>query len=122
MKVKSGSIFYKGKRIADMQNVTYSIATNDTQELTDGGPHNTDGIAVTKISCDVIVPVAGTRISVVKDALKHEDVALSLGIFDGSIHEIQDARATDLEFSGEAASGKQTGKFSWHGGAPKITG
>lgn len=121
-RVKSGSLFYKGKRVATLQNVTYRIKSNDTQEMTDDGVHNTDGIVTTEISCDTIVPITGIGVSIVEDAIRHNDVAITIGIVDGKLHEIEDARNTEIEFSGEAASGKMTGKFSWHGGEPKRTG
>jgi hypothetical protein len=121
-RIKSGSLFYKGKRVGVMQNVTYSIKSNDTQEMSDAGAYNTDGIVTVEISCDTIVPITGTGISVVADAIAHNDVAITLGIFDGKIHEIEDCRNTECSFSGEVASGKMTGKFTWHGSAPRVTG
>lgn len=121
-RVKSGSIFYKSKRIATMQNVTYRIKTNDGQEVADSGVYNTDGIVTTEVSCDTIVPVAGVGVSIVKDAIEHQDVNITLGVFDGKIHELEDARNNEIEFTGEAANGTQKGKFSWHAGKPKITG
>lgn len=119
-RVKAGSIFYKGKRIALMQNITYRINTNDTQELTDGGPTNTDGRTVTEVTCDTIVPVAGVGVSIVRDAIDHKDVALTLDILDGCIHELKDCRARTAEFTGEIASGKLTGRFEWFGPKPTI--
>lgn len=121
-RVQSASIFVKGKRLAVMQNTTYRINTNDTQELADGGAYNTDGIPVTEIDCDTIVPVAGVGVSIVQDALDHVDIDLTLGIVDGKIHELQECRAKTLEFTIEKATGKMTGKFSWHGPAPRVTG
>lgn|SRR5512138_1663505 len=121
-RVKSGSLFYKGKRIATLQNLTYSIKTNDTQEMTDDGVHNTDGITTTEVSCDTLVPIAGVGVSIVNDALNHNDVDITVGIIDGKIHEIEAMRATEIQFTGEVASGKLTGKFTWIGGQPRVTG
>ena len=121
-RVKGGSIFYKGKRIATMQNVTYSIKSNDTQEMADSAVYNTDGITTTEIGCDTIVPLAGVGVSIVDDAVNHRDVDITIGIVDGKIHEILACRNTTCDFSGEVASGKMTGKFSWMGGSPKISG
>lgn len=120
--VKSGSIFYRGKRIAMMQNVEYTINTGDTQEDTDGGPVNTDGVVKTEVSCDTLVPLAGVGVGVVQDAIEHQDVAITLGLFDGKIHELKAARARTIRFQGEASSGKQTGRFEWFAGKPAITG
>lgn len=118
--MQSGSIFYSGKRIATMQNVTYRIITNDGQEVADSGVYNTDGVVLTEISCDTISPVGGLGVSIVKDAVEHRDVDLALGLFDGHIHELKECRAKTIEFTGEVASGKQTGRFEWHGPKPVI--
>lgn len=121
-RVQRAALFYKSKRVATLQNVTYRINSNDTQELADGGAYNTDGIVVTEVSCDTICPVSGVGVSIVRDLVEHRDVDLALGIVDGKIHEIQECRAKSAEFTGEVTNGKLTGKFEWHGPAPKITG
>lgn len=121
-RVKSSALFYKGKRVATMQNVTYRIKSNDTQEMADNGAYNTDGIVTTEVSCDTIVPVKGVGVSFVQDTVQHNDVDLTLGIVDGKIHELEQCRNNEIEFTGEVSSGKLTGRFGWFGGAPKITG
>lgn len=121
-KVRHGSLFFNGKKVATLQNLTYKLKSNDGQEIADSGAYNTDGIATSEVSCDTIVPVAGVGVGVVKALVNHEDVALTLGIIDGTIHELTEARTQEAEFTSEVASGKQTGKFSWHAGAPNITG
>jgi len=122
MKTKSGSIFYKNKRIANMQGIEYSIKPNDGQEITDGGVHNTDGVTTTTVTCNALVPVRGVGIDVVRDAVEHNDVDLTLAIIDGKMHELLACRATEINFTGEIATGKLTGRFSWHGPGPKISG
>jgi hypothetical protein len=121
-RVKSAAIFYKGKRVAVMQNANYSIKSNDTQEMADSGAYNTDGITTTELTCDTIVPVRGVGVSFVEDAINHNDVDLSVGLVDGKIHELNQARNNSCEFTSEVATGKMTGKFGWFAGAPKITG
>lgn len=105
-----------------MQGIEYTIRTNAGQEITDGGVHNTDGVVVTSITCTALVPVPGVGVSVVKDAVDQNDVDLTLAIIDGKIHEIPGCRATEISFSGEVTTGKLTGKFTWHGPKPKISG
>jgi hypothetical protein len=119
-KVKSGSIYYNNRRIAVMQGLDYTLTTNDGLEIADGVTFNTDGIATGKVSCTAVVPVRGVGVSVLEDALRHRDITLTLGIIDGKLHEIKEARAEELNYSGETASGKLTGKFSWHFGGDKL--
>ena len=119
-KVKSGSIYYNNRRIATMQNIDYTITTNDGLEVADGITFNTDGIATIKVSCTSVVPVKGVGVSVLEDALRHKDTKLTLGIIDGKLHELSECRAEELNYSGETASGKLTGKFSWHTGGDKL--
>lgn len=121
MKTKGGSIYYKGKKIAMMQSIEYTITTNDGQESTDSGVHNTDGVLVTRVTCNTLVPVRGVGISVVDDLVNHRDVDLTLAIVDGSMHELKEARGEEGQFSGEVQSGRLTGRFTWHAGTPKIS-
>lgn len=121
MKTKGGSIYYKGKKVAVMQSIEYTLTTNDGQEITDGGVHNTDGVLVTRVTANVLVPVKGVGVSVVDDLVNHRDVTLTLAIIDGSMHELQEARAEEGQFSGEVQNGRLTGRFTWHAGAPKIS-
>jgi hypothetical protein len=119
-KTTSGALFYKGKRVAVMQGLQYTITTNDGLEITDGGSHNTDGRSTIKLMCNVLVPVKGVGVSFLKDALDHKDAQISLGIIDGQLHEISEARCEEADYTGEVASGKLTGKFTWHAGGDKL--
>lgn len=121
-RVKAGSLFYKnGKRVATLQGITYRYTTGDTQEMADSGTYSTDGVGASVVTADMISPVTGIGIDAVTQAVNKGEVDLVLGIFDGKIHTIEDARTTSFEFTGETASGKQTGKFEWFGGTPIIT-
>jgi hypothetical protein len=121
-RIKGFSLYYKSKRWATLQNATYTIKSGDTQELADGGAFNTDGIVTIEISCDTIVPLSGTGVSVVLDAISHNDVQITVGIVDGKIHELEDCRNTECTFTSETTTGKLTGKFTWHGSLPRISG
>ncbi len=121
-RVQPGSLFYKKKRVGVLQGFTYTLKTNDGQEVADSGTYNTDGIETTEISADNISPITGLGISVVQDALNKEDLEISLGLIDGKIHTVDDARLVQGEWTGEKASGKQTNKLQFHAGKPKIVG
>lgn len=119
-KVRSAALFYNKKRCARLMNVTYDIETNDGQEMTDAGTEFTDGIATAKVTADQLIPIAGIGLSMIKDALAHKDVTLSLGLIDGAIHEL-DARFKTISITSETATGKLTGKFELMCKTPRIT-
>lgn len=121
MRVRHVVIFIKGKRLATMQDVDYTINTNDGQEMTDSGVVNTDGVTTTTVTANNLVPVQGVGIDVVEQALRKEDITLQL-FCNGKVHVLKDARATQLQFRGEVANGRQTGSFSWQAGKPELTG
>jgi len=120
-KVRAAAIFYKGKRVGLMQDVTYDLDTNDALEQTDDGTYFTDGRATSKVSFGALIPVAGLRITAYSDALAKNDVTIQLGIVDGSVHTIV-MRAKTFAVKSEVASGKLTGNFEYMGGQPTITG
>lgn len=121
-RVQAGSLFYKGRRVGVLQGFTYTFKTNDTQEVADAGVFNTDGIETTEITADNISPITGLGISVIADALAKRDLEISLGLIDGKIHSVDDARLVQGEWTGEKATGKQTNKLQFHAGKPKIVG
>jgi hypothetical protein len=121
-RVKPGSIFYNSKRVGTMQNFTYRIKNGSGQELADAGAYNTDGQVTVEISCDNIIPITGMQVSIVEDLINQKNAEITLGLINGKLHIIDDARPVDGEFQGEVANGKQTGKFNWQGGKPKLAG
>jgi hypothetical protein len=121
-RVKPGSIFYNSKRVGTMQGFTYRIKNGSGQELADAGAFNTDGQITTEISCDNIVPITGLGVSMVRDLIDQKNPEITLGLIDGKLHVVDDARPVDVEVTGEVASGKQMAKFNYQGGKPKVTG
>jgi hypothetical protein len=120
-RVKAGAIFYNGKRVGTLQGFTYRIKNGSGQELADAGAFNTDGQITTEISADNIVPITGMGVSMIADLINQQNAEITLGLIDGKLHVIDDARPVDVEVTGEIASGKQTAKFNWQGGKPKVT-
>jgi len=120
-RIRSASIFLNNKRVAWMQSADESIKTGDTLEVTDGGVHPTDGTPMGNVSCQVLVPVAGTGFDIVKKALAHEDLKISFGVVDGSIHQY-DARVEEVSHKTEVASGKLTGDWKFHIFNIQVTG
>lgn len=121
-RVEPGALFYKKTRVGTIQGFDYTINTNDGQEIADSGAYNTDGRPTVEITGDFIVPQPGLGISVIADALNHQDMEITLGIVDGKIHTVTDARLKSGQFTSEIASGTQKGKLMWHAGKPQIVG
>lgn len=118
-RVKAAAIFYRGKRVGLMQDVTYDLDTNDALEQTDDGTYFTDGRATSKVSFGALIPAAGLRISAYSDALSKNDVDIMLGLVDGTYHTIT-MRAKTFAVKSEVANGKLTGNFEFMGGQPTI--
>lgn len=121
-RIKSASVLYNNRRVAVMQGFTYRYKTNSGQEITDAGIHNTTGVATTELSCDAVDPIGGLGVPIITDMLAKKQASISIAFVDGKIHVIDDAEPVDFEVTGEKASGKQTAKFNWTGGQPKVTG
>lgn len=119
-RVKAGAVFYNKKRVAELQKFKYKIKNGSGQELADSGAYNTDGKVTTEISADMIVPVTGLSISAVKDLIEQRNAEIVLGVVDGRLHVVDDARPIDVEIEGDIPSGKQTAAFNWQGGEPKL--
>lgn len=117
--VRNASIFYKGRRVAYMQTAKYTLASNDTQEQADAGTFFTDGRTTGKVTCNAIIPVTGTGLSIVEDALNHKTVDIAIALIEGKTHQLK-ARNATLDFDTDVAGGKLTGAFEFMCGKPKI--
>lgn len=121
-KVRSAAIFIDSKRQATMQQVTYTLNTNDTQEVADSGVYVAEGQALSKIQSNNIVPVAGTTTKLLKKALQKQSFTIVLFPVDGDYLTLEDCRVESLEFTSETQSGKQTGNFSFFAAEPEVRG
>jgi len=116
------SLYYKGKKYAEMQSQTYSIPTNDERQIADGGyMGHSDGQTVTDLSVNAIVMVGGSSITALQDMIRKQYVDIGLGIVDGKIHRIK-MRCTQAEYEGEATNGTQKVRWQFEGGEPNTTG
>lgn len=114
-------VYYKNKKVAEIASGSYDIAPGDEAQIgTDGYLGHSDGAVLTKIDAEVIVPVKGLGVTILADMLAKKYV--SVGIFaDGKSHQM-DMRITHAGYSWDSKSGKATGKFTFEGGAPDLTG
>lgn len=121
-RITAGALFYRGRRVGLFQEGTYGFKTNSNQELTDEGPYNTDGVFVSTITATLLVPAAGTTLTMLQDALNQVDVDIAGGIIDGNILEFVNCRATELEYTSNVKDGTLKGKFTWQSGKPNLGG
>lgn len=118
-KVRAPACYYNNRRIGMLQKIQYEITTNDGHEVVDEGTFFTDGVAQSKVSADMLVPVSGVGIPVTADALAHKDIILQMGVVDGKIHKV-DARVEKITFEGEVANGKHTAKVEFMCKTPQV--
>ena len=121
-KVRNCAVLINGRRQATMQNVTFTYNTNDTQEVADSGVYVAEGRGLSTVQSTNIVPVAGTTTKLLKKALRKEKVNLVLWPIDGDIVTLEDCGISSLEFSSEAASGRQNGTFNFFAADPEVQG
>lgn len=120
--IRHMSFFYKGKKVAMASGTQYDIEGNDEDQFGDEGwVGASNGAVATKIRVDVIVPVAGTRVTVVTDMLAKRYVDVGLGIVDGKIHRVN-MRCRTVSFTGASQQGSLTGNWEFTGGKPELTG
>ena len=114
-------IYLNNKKIAEMTSNSYDINPGDEAQIgIDGLIGFSDGVTITKIDTDCIIPVKGMTTRIVDVMLKKQ--YCQVGIFaDGKIHQI-DCRVTHGNYSSDAKTGRAMGKFSFEGGAPDVTG
>lgn len=118
-KVRPPSLYYGTVRAGTMQDIQYTIVTNDGHEVCDAGTFFTDGVAQGKVSCTLLVPSNGVGFPIVDDALLHKDVTLRVGIVNGKIHKL-DARVTQIEFTGKFADGVHQAKAEFMTKTPQV--
>lgn len=122
-RIKAASVIYRNRRVGVLQGFTYRGKTNSGQEITDAGIHNTTGVFTSDLSAETIDPIGGSGMSVsmIEDVINQQEASISVAFVDGKIHVLDDCNPVDFEVTGEKASGKQSAKYNWTAGKPKIT-
>lgn len=120
-RIRHASLWVKGKKIATMQKLKYSIIGNDERQIADGQYiGHTDGATVSDITCDVIVPISG-KTRVVKQAIKDKIyMTCQISAIDGETDTIV-MRCTKGDYDSDGKTGALTGSFSLEGGEAEST-
>ena len=117
--IRNAPIYFKGKKIAEIETASYEINSGDEAQIgTDGYLGHSKGAITSKFDANVIVPVAGLGVTVTDALLRKEDV--NIGFFaDGKMHQAE-CRTTTARFDSDSRAGKLTGTFSFEGGKPET--
>jgi hypothetical protein len=118
--IRNAPVFFKSKKIAEIETASYEVNSGDEAQIgTDGYLGHSQGAITTKLDCNVIVPVAGLKTTMMDALLRKLDV--NIGAFvDGKLHQF-DARCTTARFDSDSRAGKLTGTFTFEGGEPRVT-
>lgn len=111
-KVRHAAVFLDRRRVADLQQATLTLDTNDTLEVTDGGVHATDGTTMGTLSAKVLIKVAASGLDIADKAIQKRTFKIEYGVVDGKVFNA-DARVKTLKFDSEVAPGKQTGDYEF---------
>ena len=119
--IRQAPIYFKGKKIAEIETADYEINGNDEPAFgSDGLLGFTSGAMTTRITCNVIVPVAGLTSTLTAALLAKEQVTIGV-LVDAKLHQI-DMQPMTARFQSDSKAGSLKGSFEFQGGAPEATG
>jgi hypothetical protein len=119
---RNGSIWINGVKWGFMQTYTYDHTNNGEDVYNDNGwDGTTDGNAVTKLSCEGMIPVAGDTVQIEQKVASKQAVDVTIGPINGKLHQIQ---MVFKEFShkGDAIKKTDTVNYTATGGIPEMVG
>lgn len=121
--IRNFSLYVAGKKVGVARGHTYDIHGNNQLEVGDGDVVGiAQGVTTTALKSDLIVPVAGTRVSWFKEYLEAgKPVDIALGIVDGAIHKLT-MYLMDISYVTETANGTLTGSMDFQGRKPDVQG
>lgn len=121
VRVRHASLRANGKKIAEMYDCTYDIASGDEPQFGDDGFLGmSDGAITSQIDCTSIVPVAGMSVDIDALILNKTDVDITHSVVNGKIHQVT-MRCTGANYKTDAKAGTLVGSFKFMGGVPKRT-
>lgn len=119
--IRAAVVQFKGKKIAEIESADYTISSGDeAQHGTDGLLGYSKGQIITKIVCNVVVPVAGLSTTLESALLSKQGVTIGW-IGGGKLHQI-DMNPMECNYKSDSKSGSLKGTFNFEGGAPDVQG
>lgn len=120
--IRNYSLYVGNKKVGVARGHTYTITPNSELQIGDGEVVGVSkGVPTTGLKSDLIIPVAGSKTTLVVACLNQQPVKVALGIVDGKIHKL-DMIVSGIEFATEMPNGSLMGTFNFIGGAPKLAG
>lgn len=119
--IRAASVYFKSKKIAEIESADYSIDSGDeAHHGAEGLLGFSKGQITTKITANVIVPVAGTTTTLESALLNKETVNIGWAA-GGKLHQV-DMNPMNCSYKSDAKTGSLKGSFEFHGGKPDVTG
>jgi hypothetical protein len=121
VRVRHASLRLNGRKVAEMYDCTYHIASGDEPQYGDDGFIGmSDGAITSQIDCSTIVPISGMSVDIDGLVLNKSDVDIAHSLVNGKIHQVT-MRCTDADYKSDAKNGTLMGSFKFFGGVPKRT-
>lgn len=118
--IRAASVYFKGKKIAEIETADYDIEGNDEpQHGSEGLMGWSKGQITTKITTNVIVPVSGMTTTLESALLNKEQVNIGWA-GGGKLHQI-DMNVMNAKYKSESKNGSLKGTFEFSGGKPDVT-
>ena len=119
--IRAFPLYYKNKKVAEIVSGSYDLTPGDEVQIgAEGVIGYSDGVTMTKIETDCIVPVKGLGVTILADMLAKKYVSVGI-VVDGKSHQL-DMRITHANYNWDSKSGKAMGKFVFEGPQPDVTG
>lgn len=119
--IRAASVYFKGKKVAEVESADYTIDSGDeAHHATDGGLGFSKGQITTKITTNVVIPVSGMTTTLESALLTKQQVTIGWAA-GGKLHQI-DMNPMTVNYKSDAKSGSLKGTFEFHGFAPDVSG
>lgn len=120
--IRKAEVYFNGKKVAEIESAEYEIDSGDeAQHGAEGVMGFSKGQITTKITANVIVPVAGLTTTLESALLNKLPVTLGWAA-GGKIHQIPDMNTMKASYKTDSKAGTLKGSFEFNGGAPDVTG
>jgi hypothetical protein len=119
--IRAAAVYARGKKVAEVESADYTIDSGDeAHHGTEGLLGFSKGQITTKITTNVIIPVAGMT-STLEGALLNKETLTIGWVGGGKMHQI-DMNPMTASYKSDSKSGSLKGTFEFHGGKPDVTG
>lgn len=114
-------VYFKKKKIAELQSVTHDIESGDELMMgAEGVLGHSDGIATMKLESDCIVPVPGLSVGFLDAIINKQDVDVM--IFADGRFQMATGRIVSANYSSNSRNGEARGRFTFTAAAPQLAG